>query len=200
MISNAKTLKAKAKATLGGKAFKGGWLWPIILGFIISALASILSPLALLTTAIFGVALATYYSALVRRTAEAKELGVYFKGFTSKIGSNIILGLVKKIYLFLWGIIPFASIIKTYSYAMTDFIKADNPELSANEVITKSRQMMNGYKWKFFCLELSFIGWYIFTAITFGVAGYWATPLINAAKAEFYEELKDIRAKETVVE
>ena len=204
MISNAKTLRAKAKATLGGKPFKGGWLWPILLGLIVSAISSVVAPISFLVTAILGIALATYYVALTRRTAEAKEIGVYFNSMKNNIGGNIILSLLYNLYLLLWTLIPFVgviiSLVKSFSYAMTFYIKVDHPELTSNEAITMSREMMNGYKWKFFCLELSFIGWYILTVLTFGIVGFWVAPYVYAAKAQFYEELKAIKANEIVAE
>ena len=197
-MSSSKELRAKAKATLGGKRLKGGWMWPVLLGFITTAITSALSLVSPFVVAILGVAGAAYYVALVRRTAEAKEIGIYFKTMGSGIGKNIKLSLVITIYQLLWMFVPIAGLIKPYSYAMTYYIKADNPELTANEAITKSRQMMNGYKWKLFCLEFSFIGWHILTACTFGILGIWVTPHIAAAKAEFYEELKAANAGEIV--
>jgi len=200
MISNAKTLRAKAKATLGGKPFKGGWLWPILLGIIVSAITSFVAPISFLVTAILGIAGATYYVALTRRTAEAKEIGVYFNSMKNNIGGNICLSLVYNLYLMLWALVPIVGIVKMYSYAMTFYIKVDHPELTSNEAITKSRQMMNGYKWKYFCLQLSFIGWDLLSICTFGILAFWIAPYKSAAYAQFYEELKAINANEIVAE
>ena len=64
------------------------------------------------------------------------------------------------LFKFLWTlllIIP--GIIKTYSYAMTPYIFAEHPDMTATEAITESRQVMDGNKWRLFCLEFSFIGW-----------------------------------------
>lgn len=39
-------------------------------------------------------------------------------------------------------------------------------------------------------LVLSFIGWYILTAVTVGMAGIYAFPYIHVTLAEFYDEVK----------
>ncbi|MDB4205260.1 DUF975 family protein [Polaribacter sp.] len=63
------------------------------------------------------------------------------------------------LFTFLWTlllIIP--GIIAVLSYSMTFYILADNNSIGAMEAIDKSKKMMDGYKWKYFCLGLRFIG------------------------------------------
>ena len=68
---------------------------------------------------------------------------------------------------------------------------AFNPELSATEVITRSRMMMNGHKWNAFVLDLSFIGWFLLTIITCGIVGIlWTNPYYSNTNAALYLELK----------
>lgn len=98
--------------------------------------------------------------------------------------------LLKMVFIFLWSllfIIP--GIIKRFSYAMTEFILVDNPKLTANEAITKSKEMMNGNKWRYFLLHLSFIGWYLLSILTFGIGFVFLAPYIKAAETAFYLEL-----------
>ena len=88
-----------------------------------------------------------------------------------RIGSGIIMNLLMGIFTFLWTllfIIP--GIIKSFSYAMTPFILAENPEISENEAITRSRQLMDGNKWRLFCLMFSFIGWELLVCCPFLIA------------------------------
>ena len=73
---------------------------------------------------------------------------------------------------------------------MTFFIMQDNPGIGANEAITRSRQMMKGHKWQLFCLHFSFIGWILLSVLTFGVLMIFVAPYMQAAEAEFYENLK----------
>lgn len=101
---------------------------------------------------------------------------------------------LKGIYVFLWSllfIIP--GIIALYSYMMTPYILADNPELSASEAIEISKQMMRGNRWRLFCLEISFFGWSILCVLTLGIGFLWLTPYMNAATAEFYREISGTR-------
>ena len=80
-------------------------------------------------------------------------------------------------------------VIATYSYAMTDFILADNPELTATEALNKSKEMMIGNRWRLFCLQFSFIGWGILASLTFGIGNLFLTPYTETAVAAFYREV-----------
>lgn len=78
----------------------------------------------------------------------------------SRIGSGFVMNLLTGIYLMLWTLLFFpVGIVKSFSYALTPYIMAENPNVGANEAITMSREMMNGHKGKLFLLKLSFIGW-----------------------------------------
>ena len=75
---------------------------------------------------------------------------------------------------------------------MAPYILADRPELSGTEVLTLSRQMMNGHKWKTFVLDLSFLGWNILSALTFGLLGvFYVNPYRQCTNTELYRELKN---------
>ena len=70
------------------------------------------------------------------------------------------------LYTTLWSLLfVIPGIIKVYSYAMTPYIMAEHPELTANEAITRSREIMDGNKWRLFCLGFSFIGWSLLCAL-----------------------------------
>ena len=73
---------------------------------------------------------------------------------------------------------------------MTPYILLDKPELSANEAITDSRMMMKGHKWELFLLDLSFIGWILLSLLTLGILFIYVIPYMQAARAEFYRNLK----------
>ncbi len=119
-------------------------------------------------------------------------LGVIKEGF-SDYGHIFVTLLVRDIFLVLWTclfIIPGA--IKSYSYRMVPYIIKDNPELSATETITKSREMMNGHKWRAFLLDLSFLGWILLGCITLGIAFLlWTGPYMHNTDAALYLELKN---------
>lgn len=101
--------------------------------------------------------------------------------------------LLRDIFLALWFcLLVIPGIIKSYSYMMVPYIVMDNPELSAKEVITKSREMMNGNKWRTFLLDLSFIGWAILSVLTCGLVGlFYSEPYRRSTRAALYLELRD---------
>ena len=78
----------------------------------------------------------------------------------NRIGAGFCMNFLVGLYTFLWSllfIIP--GVIKSYSYAMTPYIMAENPEMTASEAITESCKIMSGNKWRLFSLQISFIGW-----------------------------------------
>ena len=72
---------------------------------------------------------------------------------------------------------------------MTDYILAENPELTASQAIEKSKTMMYGNRWRLFCLRFSFIGWDLLCSLTFGIGYLWLTPYKQAAEAAFYRDI-----------
>ena len=48
---------------------------------------------------------------------------------------------------------------------------------------------MSNNKWRLFCLQLSFIGWYILAALTAGIGGIFLAPYTKAAYTAFYLDL-----------
>lgn len=76
-----------------------------------------------------------------------------------RLWDGFCMNFLTSLYLFLWSLLIIPGIVKGYSYAMTPYIMAEHPELTANEAITRSREIMDGNKWRLFCLMFSFIGW-----------------------------------------
>ncbi len=105
-------------------------------------------------------------------------------------GTMLVAYFLQGLYIVLWTllfIIP--GIIAVYRYAMTSYILAENPEMSAGEAISRSKEMMKGNKWRLFCLHLSFIGWSILCIFTLGIGTLWLTPYMEAATAAFYRDI-----------
>ena len=109
---------------------------------------------------------------------------------------------LRDLFLCLWSclfLIP--GLVKSYSYRMVPFILRDNPELSGTEAITRSREMMNGYKWKAFVFDLSFIGWKILGGITLGLLNiFWTNPYQENANAVMYLKLSGQEPEAEIVE
>ena len=89
----------------------------------------------------------------------------------NRLGAGFFMNLLLGLYTFLWTLLfVIPGIIKEYSYAMTPYILAENPSWTANEAITESRHLMDGNKWRLFCLEISFIGWVLLCGLP-GIVG-----------------------------
>lgn len=117
--------------------------------------------------------------------AKIESLFTYFYNWKT----TAIARLLQSLYVLLWSllfIIP--GIIASYSYAMTGYILADHPEMTASEAIERSKEMMEGNRFRLFCLQFSFIGWAILCAFTLGIGNLWLTPYKQAATAAFYRE------------
>lgn len=103
---------------------------------------------------------------------------------------------VQQFYLFFWTLLLIVpGIIKAFSYSMTTYIAIDHPDWTANQCITESRRIMDGNKWRYFCLMFSFIGWYLLlipaAIIPFGTfAQILLQPYVQTAAAAFYEDIK----------
>ena len=123
---------------------------------------------------------------------EKAMAGDLASGFDCGYGRVVKGVFLRDLFLLFWTlllIIP--GIIKSFSYRMVPYILVDQPELTATEAITRSRQMMKGNKWRAFVLDLSFILWYILSAITLGLVGlFFVHPYYEATNGELYQALK----------
>lgn len=194
-MSKCKELRARARASLDHKIFGTPWMYALLallvvglvegaLGFTLLATIIVLGPLSYGTVKAF--------QKVARKEKDKVDIGqAIIDGFKDDAGRNIIGGILIFVFEFLWSlllIIP--GIIKSYAYSMTYYIMMDDPSISANDAITKSRAMMRGHKEKLFRLDLSFIGWYLLGMLCFGIGILWVAPYLQMARAEFYEELK----------
>ncbi len=112
-----------------------------------------------------------------------------FEGF-KKFGVALGAYLLQVIFILLWSlllIIP--GIIAALSYAMTFYIIAENDSIGPLEAIRKSKEIMQGNRWKLFCLGCRFIGWSLLCVLTLGIGFLWLAPYIIVSYAKFYDDL-----------
>lgn len=146
--------------------------------YIISIIVS--GPLILGLT-IFSMALSR------KEYAETKQIFSGFYNFANALGTYLLI----VIFVILWMlllIIP--GIIYAIAYSQAFYIIADEPKTDPLVAIRKSKEMMYGYKMKYFLLQLSFIGWVLLCILTFGIGFLWLTPYIQVSNAIFYDDLK----------
>ena len=73
--------------------------------------------------------------------------------------------------VFLWGFVPVIGIMKAYSYALTPYLLYTNPELSAEDAIQRSVDLMHGHRMELMILNFSFTGWYLLNVFSAGILG-----------------------------
>ena len=189
--------RANARTQLGGSIFSNNWLMALLVcliySVIISAADSMVGVGSLILTAFFAYGTAHVFLQLIRGQKNKIEIADLFKG-TDHFGDLVILSILQTLFTFLWGllfIIP--GIVKSYAYAMATYLKYDHPEYDWRKCLDESQRWMDGYKWQLFCLDLSFIGWYFVGLLCCGIGTLWVTPYHEAARANFYENLRAIR-------
>lgn len=107
------------------------------------------------------------------------------------IGTLLLYILIGFLLMIIGGLI---ALPQYYAYSQVEFILFDSLENNsydgAFKVIRASRQMMKGYKGKRFVLDLTFIGWYLLSALTFGIASIYVYPYVYTAQTLFYEAVR----------
>ena len=110
-----------------------------------------------------------------------------------RLWDGFCMNFLQGLYVALWSLLLFIpGVVKAYSYAMTPYIMAEHPGLTANEAITESRRIMDGNKWRLFCLDLSFLGWIILCGLTLGILSIWIMPYIQQTDIGYFQAIKQM--------
>lgn len=167
---------------------------------LIAACSSIIIPAAAALTAIFIYAMGFMMWSQTRMSLAVSRREMKFELLTSGWGHGWKMGwiyLVQMTYVQLWFLLLIVpGLVKALSYAMTPYIAVEHPDWTANECITESRRIMDGNKWRLFCLGFSFIGWYLllipasYIPLAGSFANYFLMPYFMSSIAAFYEEVK----------
>lgn len=159
-------------------------------GTILALIASGVSALSLVKLILGGVVQLGYSRFLLNqhdgREYEVKDLFSQFDRFSA----GFLQLFLRNLFVILWSLLfVIPGIVKSFSYAMTPFILTDHPQMTAQEAIRLSQEMMDGHKGELFTLGLTFLGWELLNAFTLGIGSFWLNPYKNAAYAAFYREL-----------
>ena len=118
-------------------------------------------------------------------------LNEIFQGFKGNYLNVVKIMLIMELKIMLWLLLLVVpGIIKAYEYSMIPYLLAENPNLSADEAFSLSKQMTTGQKMDLFVLDLSFLGWIILGTICCGIGLLFVQPYPEATKAEVYLILK----------
>ena len=125
---------------------------------------------------------------ILNQTAQP-GIGTLLDGFRSGHYVNIVLAMfLRDLFTALWSLLLVVpGIVKHYEYLMVPYIIAENPAMDYKEAFQISKQMMDGEKMEAFIMDLSFLGWYLLSAVTCGLlAIFYVNPYVQASFAEMY--------------
>lgn len=88
--------------------------------------------------------------------------------------------------IFVW--VPIT--IKGIAYSQMFFIIAENPTISVQKAMKMSIAMTRGFKWKFFVMLLSFLGWFYLSMLTLYILLLWLLPYMFTSFAYAYQSMK----------
>lgn len=192
MVKENAVLMAEARASLTGK-------WGLAVGtfvvYILIAIVLQLIPVAgafasLLISGPFILGI-SFFSLSIARGEEAR-MDQLFDGF--KDLRSMITYLLMVLFVFLWMLLLIVpGIIMAIAYSQAFFILAEDESINPMDALRKSKEMMYGYKWKYFCLGLRFLGWALLCILTFGIGFLWLYPYIYVTYANFYDDIKEHR-------
>jgi uncharacterized membrane protein len=199
MVTSNKDLMTQARQSLSGR-------WGLAVGtfFVYMLIMSVISSTnysagfdglkftgniaILLLGGAFALGAATFSLAIARN--EDAKLEMIFSGFKYYV-KTLGLYLLMVLFVLLWMLLLIVpGIIAAISYSMAFFIMHDDPNIKAMEAIDASKKMMYGYKWKYFCLCLRFVGWFILGILSLGIGLLWVVPYVSISFAKFYDDVK----------
>ena len=158
--------------TQARQALRGKWLMAVLAGLLAALLGG---------TTLKGPEIKFNFN-----PGAGSRLFGYFPWWKTAVVANLLQWVLILLWTLLF-IIP--GIVASYSYAMTGYILAEDPDLTASQAIQRSKELMRGNRWRLFCLQLSFIGWIILCLLTFGIGNLFLNPYQTAADAAFYREI-----------
>lgn len=183
-------LKSAAKEQIKGNIGKLLLVMIIIfaIGLVCGFIPFVGSIIAFIITPALSLGVYKIYLKLTKK--EEMTIGDMFSGF-NQTGRALWLNILIAVFTWLWSLLfVIPGIVKSFAYSMAYLVLADNPEFTAREALNKSKEIMNGHKWDLFVLCLSFFWWYLLVGITFGLAGIYVVPYVNATIANFYNSIK----------
>ena len=128
----------------------------------------------------------------IKNHDENPELSEIFKGFKGNYLNVVKIMFLMDLKTLLWLLLLIVpGLIKAYEYSMIPYLLAENPNLSASEAFSLSKQMTTGQKMNRFVLDLSLLGWIILGLICCGIGILFVLPYPEATRAEVYLNLKE---------
>lgn len=176
----------------GSNLFTGGIPVYFLLLLAIAALVGTIIGLAvsILVSNVVMVGCNRYF--LENREHKTNVSQVFYGFQDGRYSPTVWVMFLRTLYILGWTLLfVIPGIVKSYSYMLVPYILAEDAYIDRKRVFELSSQMMYGHKMEAFVLSLSFIGWHLLGALTFGMVDiFYTNPYINATFAEFYSALK----------
>ena len=186
-------LRQRAREQLGGNIFANNWLMMLLACLISSAIIGFGGTIPVIALIVSGPLTYGISRICIKRAKEMGEVKIedLFCGFSDCFGQSFLLSLLIGIFTALWSLLfVIPGIVKSYVYSMAFYILQDDPTKDWKMCLDESQKMMKGYKWKLFCLDFSFIGWYFLGSLCFGIGTLFVAPYHHMARANFYLDIK----------
>lgn len=190
MKTENKILMQQARESLKGKwgLAVGTFLVYVIIISVLGNIKHVGSIISLLISGPLVLGISLFSLSLSRNTQPRFEQ--LFEGF-KKYGKSLLAYLLVIVFVLLWTLLLIVpGIIAAISYSQMFFILVDDETISASDAMKKSKKIMYGYKWKYFCLVCRFIGWGLLSILTLGIGFLWLFPYMQISMAKFYDDIK----------
>ncbi|MGL5616386.1 MAG: DUF975 family protein [Sarcina sp.] len=141
--------------------------------------------------AVFTVGLSKFILNIVNyKKSKFTDVFFGFKIFFKSIGMYLIMLAIIIIGL-ICLVVP--GFIAAIGLSMAPYILAEDKEKGIIQCLKESWELISGYKFDYFILQLSFIPWFILGVVTFGIGFLWIVPYMSLTDGNFYLKLKQCR-------
>lgn len=111
---------------------------------------------------------------------------VLFIGIFTRTGSELLMAFLA-IVLLIAGVV--FDYILMLMFSQPYYILLDDPTKGVIQSMKESAQLMRGNKGRFFYINLSFIGWMLLGALSFGIGMLWVSAYLSATQVYFYLDI-----------
>ncbi len=149
-------------------------IWIVIIGVVIAVIASD----------------ADRMGGLMGSIMSSWNLGNSFgDGLIAILGMILILILITAVIGAIL-LIPYSIIIS--KYAMSVYVMNENPTFTPTQCVNESKAIMQGHRWEFFVLKLSFLPWFLLCLIPFvgWISLAYTLPYMQVTYTNFYHQIK----------
>lgn len=173
----------------------GKWLLTIgtllvylILTGSLQAIPTVGAAIGVITSGPFALGLIFFFKNMANdREARLEQIFDGFKNFGTALATYLLSAVAAVLGLLLL-IVP--GIIIGIGLAQAMYIISDDEEIGAYDALSKSWEMMDGFKMKYFGLLLIFFLLSLLCILTLGIGFLWLIPIFQVTAIKFYEEVK----------